>query len=247
MPLRKTYPKRRKAPRARRAPRRPRIGRRMGSSGVPDIASLTESYTGVQTSGTAANYAVSFNNLTLAQAGFKRAQAVAAQYQFFRIKRVTYIYKPTFDTFAPGGPNTVPYLYWSINKTGESQLLNALMMTQRGAKPIRLDEKNITISYRPTVGTQNAQSTSLPNNPSTYLTSPWLNTDNLANTNMWSPSTVTHFGHYALITSAGTYQIDLHVQVDFEFKKPRVAPVSSNDPVVEFFKPEDEVQEAEPL
>jgi len=243
MPPRKTMPKRRRVAKkgGRRAPRR------MGASGVPDIASLTESYTGTQTSGTAGSFALSFNNLTLAQGTFKRAIAVAAQYQFFRIKKVSYTYKPTFDTFAPGGPNTLPYLYWSINKTGEAQLLNQQMLTQRGAIPIRLDDRNYTISYKPMVGTQAVATTNLANNPGSYLTSPWLNTDNLANTNLWSPSTVQHFGHYALITSAGVYQIDLHVSVEFEFKKPRVQPVSSNDPVEEFFKVEDQVVEPEPL
>lgn len=239
MPLRKTVPKRRRVARPRKMLRKRRAG--MGPSGVPDIASLTEAYTGVAFTTASSQFATSFNGLTLAQGTFKRAIAVAAQYQFFRITRVTYTYKPTFDTYAGGGGVTVPYVYWSINKTGEAQLLTRDMLTARGAKPLRLDEKNVVISYRPTVGTQTVATTNLNNNPGSYLVSPWLNTDNLANTNMWSPSTVQHYGHYALISAATNMQFDLHVAVEFEFKKPRVIPVSSSDPIDEFFKPEDQV------
>jgi len=233
MPPRKAYKKR--PVRRRPAPRRMRMPRRYASSGVPDVASLSEGYTGTQNSTVFGGVATSYNGLTLAGSPFKRAQAVGQNYQFFRIKRVTYTIKPTFDTFIPGG-QTIPYVYWSINKTGESLVLNQANLESRGAKPIRLDDKNIVISYRPTVGMLNEATNPLTNNAGSYKTSPWLNTDNLTNSAAWSPSTVQHFGHYMMITLAGnTIQFDVQVMVEFEFKKPRVQTNQSMESPPEFF------------
>jgi len=224
--------KKRAVPKRRRVPRAMKMNRKMRANGVPEWASLTESIQDTMTSQLITGTADSYNGLCLAQTlpnPFVRAQQVAQQYQFFRIKKVTYTIKPTFDTYSTSGTNTLPYLYWIINKTGESLSLNQFDLLQRGARPIRVDDKNVTISYRPTVGINSVQAsqTSPFLNPSdSYRTSPWLNTNDNISTVTWSPSQVLHYGHYMMITQAAPTQFDVNIQVEFEFKKPRFVDVS---------------------
>lgn len=217
--------------RRKRMPAKAKMYRRVRSAGVPERASLTENITLVQMAQNSTDTAYSYNSLSLGQTGqpFIRAQQVAEQYQFFRIKKVTYVIKPTFDTFAGGGAMTVPYVYWMINRTGESLSLDLAGLTSRGAKPLRLDDKNVTISYRPSVGVAAVQGTTgtVLNASDQYRISPWLSTNNNVSTVVWNPSQVLHYGHYSMINNGGTLgQFDVVVSVDFEFKGPRFVDVS---------------------
>jgi len=216
----------------KKAPRRKmKMPRRLGSSGVPEKASLTEVITLTQNAQLGTDTAYSYNALSLGQTGqpFVRAQQVAEQYQFFRIRQAKYIIKPTYDTFAGGGPMTVPYVYWIINRTGESLSLDLAGLTSRGAKPLRLDDKNVTIAYRPSVGVAAVQGTTgtVLNASDQYRISPWLSTNNNVSTVVWNPSQVLHYGHYMMINNGGALgQYDVVIQIEFEFKGPRFVDVS---------------------
>jgi len=83
---------------------------------------------------------------------FNRAQAVAQNFQEYRIKYVKLTFRPSADTFAPAAGNIIPQLYFQMNKyqalpTGASlqQLLDM------GCRPIRFDDKNVVRAYKPIV------------------------------------------------------------------------------------------------
>ena len=128
------------------------VGRKRGykpARSVSDWASLSENGI-VQTVPT--NTMVQKNDYTLA--GSPRASGVATAYQHYRIKKITLIFRPNYDTYAPGG-TTVPYLYYMFNKSGSIPTTTTLAaLKSMGAKPIRLDDKTIKISWRPSVLTQ---------------------------------------------------------------------------------------------
>ena len=86
-----------------------------------------------------------FNNIQLSQ--FPRAIQVAQAYQMFRIKKATFRFKPTYDTFTANGGNSKLNLYYIIDKTG-SLLPNASLsaIKQMGAKAFQLDEEPIEVS-----------------------------------------------------------------------------------------------------
>lgn len=215
--------------RARRAPRR-RYQRRMRKSvsrrgNVPEWASLSET---VQMSDGDVNSIYNNNDVQLAM--FDRASAVAQGYQFFRITKLTWIYKPLLDTFASTGNTLVPYLYWVINKSGtEYPGLNLAWFVANGAKPRRFDDKSIVISYRPAVALDTLEAgtpapTQQPNMPKT---SPWLNTTKDAFlTSGFAPSQVSHTGHYLMVDSPGSaipMKYELTLTAEFQFKKPNAA------------------------
>lgn len=213
----------------RRAPRRrfqKRRGRKSSARGnVPEWASLSET---VQISDGAVNTIYNNNDVQLAM--FDRASAVAQGYQFFRIKKLTWAYKPLLDTFPSTGNTLVPYLYWVINKSGtEYPGLNLAWFVANGAKPIRFDDKTIRISYKPSVALDVLEAgvpavTQQPNMPKT---SPWLNTTKDAFlTQGFAASQVSHTGHYLTIdspASAMTMNYELTLTAEFEFKKPNAA------------------------
>ena len=84
-----------------------------------------------------------------------RAAAVAGAYQHYRIKRVTLIIRPQVDTFVGGGAvggYTIPNFYFMIDKSGTlPNTITIAAMKSMGAKPIRLDDKMIKVSWRPSV------------------------------------------------------------------------------------------------
>lgn len=177
-----------------------------------------------------------FANFSLAAAS-ARVKAIASSYQEFRIKKVTWQVKPFFDTFAaPGSATapTVPHLYWRVDKLGSfsaDATLNTLKST--GCKPIRLDDKMITKSFKPAVlqavameATPNGQPASANLVLGSYKVSPWLPTNanayeaaNLA----WEPSSIDHLGLLIaidcdVIPFASVASINF--TVEFEFRKP---------------------------
>jgi len=198
-------------------------GRRMRrGTGVPDVASLTESIR--MTDGTVGTV---YNNNDVQLAMFDRASAVAQGYQFFRIKKVTWQYKPLLDTFLSTGNTQVPYLYWVINKAGtEYPALDVDWFVANGAKPIRFDDKTISIKYAP-AAVLDVIEAGVPagvQQPNKSVVSPWLlTTKDAFLVQAFAPSQVSHTGHYLLIESPGstvpmTYQLTL--TAEFEFKKP---------------------------
>lgn len=166
------------------------------------------------------------NDVQLAQ--FTRAAAVAQAYQFFRIKKLTFKVQPLIDTFiatAPGATQ-VPYLLWAINKAGYAYpgLIDEWFY-DNGSKPIRFDDKTVTISYSPAVvlDAAEAMTPGVGNQANLIKTSPWLNTNTNAFVAAWAPSQVSHCGHVMKVTSPGSTQAmnyRMTMTAEFEFKKP---------------------------
>lgn len=163
---------------------------------------------------------------------YQRAVQVAAAYQHYRIKKITLTFKPTLDTFT-NGSSSKPNLYYMIDKSGTIPTnANLEALKQMGAKPIQLDEKNITVSWRPSVlesamyaaGGVGAASSSK------YKVSPWLaTTANNVSPGAFVPSGIDHLGCYWYVdqlTPLG-YQYTIECEVQFQFKKPLINILSS--------------------
>lgn len=220
----------------RRGPRR-RFAKRRGRKSmarrgnVPEWASLSET---VQISDGDVNTIYNNNDVQLAM--FDRASSVAQGYQFFRMKKMLWIYKPLLDTFPSTGNTLVPYLYWVINKSGtEYPGLNLAWFVANGSKPIRFDDKSIRVSYKPAVSTSilEAGVPSATQEPNMPRTSPWLNTTKDAFLAQgFQPSQVSHTGHYLMVDSPGSanpMKYEVTLTVEFEFKKPNAAiPTGAN-------------------
>lgn len=217
-PARKSY--------RRRVPRKPRKAYRKSTRpgrtlNVPDVASLSET---TDFGALTVNSVYSFNDVQLGQ--FKRASLVAQGYQMFRIKSLCYKIQPLLDTFASTGGTQVPYLYWAINRAGNSfPILNKAWFIAQGAKGIRFDDKEVTIRYAPTVLLDAAEAgvPGVANQLNMPRKTPWLTTNREAFANIWNPSVVSHCGHFMAIYSEGSadpmnYRITLTAEI--EFKKP---------------------------
>lgn len=193
---------------------------------VPDIAKLTENtilttYTcSVNSMYTKRDFNIAVN---------PRAAAVANAYQHYRIKKVTLIFRPQVDTFVGGGAlggYTCPNLYYMIDKSGSLPTnITLSALKSMGAKPLRLDEKEIKISWRPSVLSITADGAIPGNgNASQYRISPWLTTNkNALNPGAFVCSDLDHLGIFWYAeTPAGpsTLQYNVEAVLDIEFKKP---------------------------
>lgn len=159
-----------------------------------------------------------------------RASIVARAYREFRITKVKYMFKPQVDTFAAGGVTAVPTLYYVIDKTASLEgAITPLELRSAGARPKRLDDKIVSVSYKPSV-LQFARDASVvaPNNAwSMPKTSPWLatnavNDDEPAGGGGFAPNTIDHLGLIWYVEAGGDhifYQLD--VVVEYEFRKPQ--------------------------
>jgi len=161
-----------------------------------------------------------------------RASQMAQLFGEYRIKKITYTFRPWFDTFSSGIATTgnnavaVPTLYWRLNRYGDTPpAFNGDYMRAMGAKPIRLDDKLLSYSYSPNViqSQQNVAGAST----ATIKVSPWLSTDDLVLDNNFTLSTAEHFGHSLFIEAAaagsGNGQAAyMDVKVVYEFRNPRL-------------------------
>jgi len=199
-----------------------RRGRRIiAKRGVPERASCTEVFAGnILTS----NQSYSVYNVSLDTC--LRARDIAKGYQFYRIKRITMVLKPTQDTFQQGG-NSVPYLYYMIDRTKQFAAgFSTNQLKAMGAKARRVDEKNIEFSYMPSVLTETFDNTVGANTAVQYKMSPWLPCKDTAQVGVWNPNTTDHLGivwriEQAFVTgSPSAYTVER--RVEFEFKKPAV-------------------------
>lgn len=196
---------------------------------VADIAKLTENYnlTYPSPNGWAVNTMYVKRDFTMS--AVPRGAAVATAYQHYRIKKITLIVRPQVDTFL-GGPAppliagyTAPNFYYMIDKSGSLPTNPSIAaLKSMGAKPIRLDEKVIKISWRPSVLT-NTVDAGTPGAFSQYRVSPWLSTnENALNPGAFIPSSIDHLGifWYAETTGASTLTYTVEAVMDIEFKKP---------------------------
>lgn len=159
---------------------------------------------------------------------YDRAVLVARAFQHYKIKKITLTFKPSSDTFIPGGVATKPNLYYMIDKSGAIPTNASLeALKQMGAKPIQLDEKNLTVSWRPSVlesamylpgGAGNSSA-------SKYKISPWLTTTaSNVSPGVFVASAIDHLGIYWWLDQSitGGYQYSVECEVQFEFKKPLI-------------------------
>lgn len=187
---------------------------------VADFASLSEN--GI-TQTCATNVMFQKNDFTLA--GSPRASGVATAYQHYRIKKITMKFRANYDTYTPGG-TTVPHLYYMLNKSGSIPANTTIAaLKSMGAKPIRLDDKTITISWRPSVLNKTFDATAPGGGTevnSQYRTSPWLSTNNNAGQpGVFNPSGVDHLGIYFYAENIGAQNnYTVETVIEYQFKKP---------------------------
>lgn len=192
---------------------------------VPELASCSvNQWIGLVTE---ANVVYNLRNISLQQ--FPRAASIAQNYMHYKIKKVTLEFLPSVDTFAPlAGVGTlqVPNLVYLIDKSGSVPLnVDGPSLRQMGAKPIRFDDKKITVSWRPSVltetfGQANAQSQ--------YKISPWLSTNaNALAPGAFVPSDIDHLGIFWKLDRNGVlpagvpeYSYEVRITAEFLFKKP---------------------------
>lgn len=201
---------------------------------VPDIAKLSENYilNYPSPSGWAMNTMYQKRDFTIA--ANPRAAAVAAAYQHYRVKKVTLIFRPQVDTFVGGGAlggYTAPHLYYMIDKSGSLPTnVSIAALKSMGAKPIRLDEREIKISWRPSC-LMNTVDAGTPGVFSSYKISPWLSTNgNALNPGVFNVSSVDHLGcfWYVETTGASTLNYTVEAVLDVEYKKPLNTSLSSD-------------------
>jgi len=164
---------------------------------------------------------------------FPRALDIADNFQEYRITKVTFKYTPQYDTYtsAAGSNTTLPYLYAKRLTYAAPAAFGLSFMTAMGAKPRRLDDKSLSVSYTPNInlfGTQGEQA-STPVTPVPALMpkyKPWLSTHQvspLGATAIYMDNTP-HYGHVNWIDQASALPslavCGVEVTAHFEFRKP---------------------------
>lgn len=165
-----------------------------------------------------------YNQQTMSIAQMARARTVANCYQYYRLKWVEIKITPSYDTFTvPGGGPGSPYFYYMIDKGGSiPNNITSETMKRLGCKPIRLDDKTITIRFKPSVLVDtnfNAASGAVSSNM--YKISPWLNTNSAPDAGVFLISQVLHRGINFFAENNGA-NIPFHGQITYhwDFKKP---------------------------
>lgn len=168
-----------------------------------------------------------------------RAVQVAHGYQEYRISKIELRFKPSADTYESLGVSTgaspgLPYLYYLIDKTASlaNAGTNTQTLKQAGAKPIRIDDRNVVIKWKPTVQVGSGDAGSPPGPApvlelaAMYKTSPWITTNANADepTASWAPNSVDHFGIVFGAESPrgplGVVVGSVSITLTYEFRKP---------------------------
>lgn len=202
--------------------RRPRRMLRRRSPIITNTAAVRENYSVSVSDGTMTYFSTTLDQLT-----FNRAQSVAQSFQEYRIKYVKLTFRPSGDTFIPTAGNTIPQLYFQMNKY---QALPAGASLQQlldmGCRPIRFDDKNIIKAYKPIVllGADTAAPAVLATTSVAKVT-PWLSTNALAgNPASWAASDIEHLGCVFYVTKMNpltpTINYNVDVEVVFQFRRP---------------------------
>lgn len=202
--------------------RKKRVYRRVPRSIATNTAAVRENYSIPVNDGV-----VNFFSTALNQTVFNRSQAVAQNFQQYRIKYVKLIFKPAADTFSPTAGNQIPQLYFLMNKAQSVPTTATVQsMLDMGCRPIRFDDKNIIRAYKPTV-LLGADTTAVgaATVVSRVLTTPWLSTNAYSQNPQpgWIPSAVEHLGCLFFITkynASQTIPFTIDVEVVFQFRRP---------------------------
>lgn len=210
--------------------------RKVPRSIATNTAAVRENYSVPVNDGT-----VTFFSTALNQAVFNRAQAVAQNFQQYRIKYVKLIFKPAADTFAPTAGNQIPQLYFLMNKAQSIPTTATVQsMLDMGTRPVRFDDKNIIRAYKPTV-LLGADTTAVgaATVASRVLTTPWLSTNAYSQNPQpgWIPSAVEHLGCVFFISrynATTPIPLTIDVEVVFQFRRPlEIYPGSTTQPAVQ--------------
>lgn len=195
---------------------------------VAEWASCSETRSLTTTGGGAYNSDTLYSLMNTQLLQFARAGTIASAYQHYRIKKITLRIKPSFDSYiATGGGASKPNLYYMIDKSGSVPTNVTLEgLKAMGAKPRALDERPISISWRPSVleGVMYAPTVVGAISASKYKISPWLSTNaSPVYPAPFVPSGVDHLGIYWYVDQLANpqgaqYAVELEVQ--FQFKKP---------------------------
>jgi len=219
---------RRKAPARRKAPRR--MIRKRGATN--ETASCKELYSlrDMQSNTPLADVE---QNLAF----YKRASAIAQNYQFFRIRYIKYKFIARYNTFqattAEATAFPIPLFYHRLDKGGSLPNITSIgQLKAMGSKPIRFT-KDIIVAFKPGVSVvtdNNANTAALPTKP---VISPWLLTNKSVEQPGWLPNDTDHKGLYWYLETAalpgdGTYSYDCEVEVMFDFKQPLAVTSDSN-------------------
>jgi len=169
-----------------------------------------------------------------------RASIVAPAYGLYRVAQIEYKVTPKFDMYLPAAaqpgvaagdqPVEVPKLYWKMNRYGDSPIgFTQDDMLSLGSKPLRLDDKTLTIKYKPNILLANAGQAALAQDGGSgqVKITPWLSTDTQADNNNFALSTTKHYGHLMYIEAAAAGDgvsavCEIQARVIYEFKNPRI-------------------------
>lgn len=165
-----------------------------------------------------------------------RAAVVAPAYGLYRVAQIEYKIKPRFDTYLPGAnpggdaPVEIPVMYWKMNRYGDAPVgFNYYDLQSLGAKPVRLDDKILTIKYKPNTLQANAGAAAVAQQGGSGAVkiTPWLSTDTEADDNAFALSTTNHYGHMMYIEAAAAGDAtpvicEIVARVVYEFKNPRI-------------------------
>lgn len=178
-------------------------------------------------------------------AAFDRLVLIAQAYQYYRITKIEMKFKPFYDTFATpetAATATVPYFHWLINRGDNVDVNSFNALRDAGAKPIRFDDKTITVRWKPSVlnyvRDMNSSGSVQPVFNQGRI-SPWLATNQNAglNSSTWAASAIEHIGIlYGVEADYAPQQLyyGTEVTVHVEFKKPLNQPgISLNGPAVQ--------------
>lgn len=248
MPVKKTTYKKKTAPRRRMMRRRvPRpLKYNTQRVGGPNTCKIIETLPSIPILANTP-YQVQVGGIT---AIAPRATAVCEQFGLYRIAKLIYKYTPDYDTFTSNaagiggnGPVSVPYLYWKMNRFADAPAAWALNdIKAMGAKPIRFDDKSVTVQYKPNI-LLNTDAAAGSNSGQVKIT-PWLNTDKTADQDGFAPSDTAHYGHFYYVDcnmagNGSTPVGSVEVTIVYEFKNPRVTwtpPAQGGTQSVDAFK-----------
>lgn len=177
----------------------------------------------------------------LADVNFDRAINVARAYQQYRIAYMKLTFRPNNDTYPAGGAATLPQLYFMIDKTSSIPLnADAATLNSVGARPIRVDDKNIVRYWKPGVLTADQNGPGI--SAAQTKISPWLSTNDQAGAPAggWTPDETIHHGAVFYITKtqpgdAQFYTVD--VELLFEYRRPCWYIPSSSEQGVQTYDP----------
>lgn len=211
----------------RTSPRRYGIGRAPST----EYASCKDSFTTTVQAGVM-NY---FRDFQLSDLALTRAQAIAKEYQFFKITKIEMVVQTQYDSYIPSSPQIMPQIYWMIDKGRNLPAgLSFPDLQQLGAKGRTMNEANRRYAFAPAVGAAAEEVGAAQNIGAIYRISPWLDT---VGTSIIGLSEVSHNGcvfGITKMTPADTTQYTVQVTYHFKFKKPQLLGnegVENNNPV----------------